>query len=62
LACSLLSVPFRKPTDPNQALLRMLADGSTAKRHFPLFSLFGSVSRIGCTRFGSPGIFGVPHR
>ena len=22
--------------------------------------LFRSVSRLGCTRFGSPGIFGVP--
>src|SRR6516225_4212097 len=26
----------------------------------PLFLLVRSVSRDGCTRFGSPGIFGVP--
>jgi hypothetical protein len=28
------------------------------KLHSDLFSLFKSVFRLGCTRFGSPGIFG----
>jgi hypothetical protein len=27
-------------------------------RHFGLFFLVRSVSRLGCTRLGSPGIFG----
>ena len=32
----------------------------TGLTHSPLLFLVKSVSRLGCTRFGSPGIFGVP--
>ena len=37
---------------------RMHAMLGGAPHHFPLFLLVRSVSRLGCTRFGSPGILG----
>jgi hypothetical protein len=36
--------------------------GSQPRGHSRLFFLFRSVSRLGCTRFGSSGIFGVSNR
>jgi hypothetical protein len=49
-----------KDSDTYNAIVqvRAMLDGSDP--YFCVFSLFRSVSRDGCTRFGSPGIFGVP--
>jgi hypothetical protein len=36
-----------------------VSEGTSAMPQLRLFLLVRSVSRLGCTRFGSPGIFGV---